>query len=266
MPHPSYVHGASAIPLIGLPISRYFADACRRHADRPALIVPYQHVRWSYAELAGQVDRLACSLIRLGLQPGERVGIWSQNNSEWVLAQFATARAGLVLVNINPAYRRAELEYALNKVGCAALIVSPGFKSSDYLDMLYDLAPEWKNGTPGRLTSARLPSVRLVIRLGDSSSRGMLNFSALLVEPADGEREALESLNERIQFDDPVNIQFTSGTTGSPKGATLSHHNILNNGFFVAEAMRLTADDRLCIPVPLYHCFGMVLGNLACLT
>ena len=266
MPHPSYVHGASAIPLIGLPIGRYFADACRRHADRPALIVPYQHVRWSYAELAGQVDRLACSLIRLGLQPGERVGIWSQNNSEWVLAQFATARAGLVLVNINPAYRRAELEYALNKVGCAALIVSPGFKSSDYLDMLYDLAPEWKNGTPGRLTSARLPSVRLVIRLGDSSSRGMLNFSALLVEPADGEREALESLNERIQFDDPVNIQFTSGTTGSPKGATLSHHNILNNGFFVAEAMRLTADDRLCIPVPLYHCFGMVLGNLACLT
>lgn len=266
MPHPSYVHGASAIPLIGLPIGRYFADACRRYADRPALIVPYQHVRWTYAELAEQVDRLACSLIRLGLQPGERVGIWSQNNSEWVLAQFATARAGLVLVNINPAYRRAELEYALNKVGCAALIVSPGFKSSDYLDMLYDLAPEWKNGTPGRLSSARLPSVRLVIRLGDSTSRGMLNFSALLTGPADGERKALETLNERIQFDDPVNIQFTSGTTGSPKGATLSHHNILNNGFFVAEAMRLTADDRLCIPVPLYHCFGMVLGNLACLT
>ncbi|MCZ4305917.1 AMP-binding protein [Zoogloeaceae bacterium G21618-S1] len=266
MTHASYVHGAAAQPLIGETIGRYFDAACARYAAHEALVVRHQNVRLSYTELKLKVDALACSLIRLGLTPGERIGIWSQNNLEWALTQFATAKAGLVLVNINPAYRRAELEYALNKVGCRALILSPAFKSSDYLEMLTDLAPELATCQPGALRSERLPALEMVIRMGAVQSHGMLNFDDLLSAPSLPELQALEALGETLQFDDPINIQFTSGTTGNPKGATLSHHNILNNGFFVGEAIGLSEADRLCIPVPLYHCFGMVMGNLGCLT
>ena len=263
---PSYVHGTSATPLIGQTIGQYFDQACARHAGQEALVVRHQNIRLSYAELRLKVDALACGLRRLGLEPGERVGIWSQNNYEWTLTQFATAKAGLVLVNINPAYRRSELEYALNKVGCRALILSPSFKSSDYLAMLADLAPELGHCEPGLLRAHRLPSLEIVIRLGSARSAGMLNFDELLRQPDRDEAYALAELGERLQFDDLINIQFTSGTTGNPKGATLSHHNILNNGYFVGEAIRLTEGDRVCIPVPLYHCFGMVMGNLGCLT
>ena len=266
MTHASYVHGAAAQPLIGETIGRYFDSACARYGAHEALVVRHQNVRLSYAELKLKVDALACSLIRLGLKPGERIGIWSQNNLEWALTQFATAKAGLVLVNINPAYRRAELEYALNKVGCRALILSPAFKSSDYLEMLSDLAPELATCKPGALRSERLPALEMVIRMGEAQSHGMFNFDTLLSAPSLPQLQALEALGDTLQFDDPINIQFTSGTTGNPKGATLSHHNILNNGFFVGEAIGLGEADRLCIPVPLYHCFGMVMGNLGCLT
>ncbi|HQU87909.1 MAG TPA: AMP-binding protein, partial [Denitromonas sp.] len=266
MTHASYVHGAAAQPLIGETIGRYFDSACARYGAHEALVVRHQNVRLSYAELKLKVDALACSLIRLGLKPGERIGIWSQNNLEWALTQFATAKAGLVLVNINPAYRRAELEYALNKVGCRALILSPAFKSSDYLEMLSDLAPELATCKPGALRSERLPALEMVIRMGEAQSHGMFNFDTLLSAPSLPQLQALEALGDTLQFDDPINIQFTSGTTGNPKGATLSHHNILNNGFFVGEAIGLSEADRLCIPVPLYHCFGMVMGNLGCLT
>ncbi|NML28578.1 AMP-binding protein [Zoogloea dura] len=262
----SYVHGASDKRLIGQTIGRYFDEACARHGTREALVVRHQKVRLSYAELRLKVDALACSLIRLGLAPGERIGIWSQNNLEWTLTQFAAAKAGLVLVNINPAYRRSELEYALNKVGCRALILSPAFKSSDYLAMLGDLAPELGHCEPGLLRAHALPSLEIVIRMGGERTPGMLNFDDLLASPSRDELGELELLGEKLQFDDPINIQFTSGTTGNPKGATLSHHNILNNGFFVGEAIRLVPGDRVCIPVPLYHCFGMVMGNLGCLT
>ncbi len=262
----SYVHGASAEPLIGSTIGAYFDAVCARHAGGEALVVSHQGARLSYAALRDEVDRLACGLIRLGLQPGDRVGIWSQNNLEWVLTQFATAKAGLVMVNINPAYRRAELEYALNKVGCRALILAPSFKASNYLEIISDLAPELARSTPGRLRSSRLPQLEMVVRLGQEVSAGMLNFDSLRTPASATELEALQARGALLQFDDPINIQFTSGTTGAPKGATLSHHNILNNGYFIGEAMRLTSADRLCIPVPLYHCFGMVLGNLACLT
>ena len=262
----SYVHGASAKPLIGQTIGRFFDEACARHAEREALVVRHQDVRLTYAQLKSKVDALACGLMRLGLAPGERIGIWSQNTLEWTLTQFATAKAGLVLVNINPAYRRSELEYALNKVGCRALVLSPAFKSSNYLEMVADLAPELGHCEPGLLRSHRLPSLEMVIRMGADSSPGMISFDELLRAPNREELTALAVLSEKLQFDDPINIQFTSGTTGHPKGATLSHHNILNNGFFVGEAIKLVAGDRLCIPVPLYHCFGMVMGNLGCLT
>ncbi|WP_345794095.1 AMP-binding protein [Thauera sp. JM12B12] len=262
----SYVHGASDKQLIGQTIGRFFDDACARHAEREALVVRHQNVRLTYAQLKSRVDALACGLMRLGLAPGDRIGIWSQNNMEWALTQFATAKAGLVLVNINPAYRRAELEYALNKVGCRALVLSPAFKTSNYLEMIADLAPELGHCEPGLLRSHRLPSLEMVIRMGADSSPGMLNFDDLLRAPSREELTALAVLSEKLQFDDPINIQFTSGTTGHPKGATLSHHNILNNGFFVGEAIKLVPGDRLCIPVPLYHCFGMVMGNLGCLT
>ena len=262
----SYVHGASDKKLIGQTIGRFFDEACARHAEREALVVRHQNVCLTYAQLKSRVDALACGLMRLGLAPGDRIGIWSQNNMEWALTQFASAKAGLVLVNINPAYRRAELEYALNKVGCRALVLSPAFKTSNYLEMIADLAPELGHCEPGLLRSHRLPSLEMVIRMGTDTSPGMLNFDELLRAPSREELTALAVLSEKLQFDDPINIQFTSGTTGHPKGATLSHHNILNNGYFVGEAIKLVPGDRLCIPVPLYHCFGMVMGNLGCLT
>ncbi|OHX14567.1 AMP-binding protein [Chromobacterium sphagni] len=265
MQQASYAQGAGSPPLLELTIGRFFDQACARHGERPALLARQQGIRWSYAELRQRVDSLACGLLRLGLQPGERVGIWSQNRAEWVLMQFASAKAGLVLVNINPAYRRAELEYALNKTACRALVLSPSFKSSDYVEMMRQLAPELDHCQPGRLQAARAPDLRWVVRIGQQALPGMLPFSALLAEPESGELAALQALGETLQFDEAVNIQFTSGTTGQPKGATLSHRNILNNAWFVGAAMRLSEEDRLCIPVPLYHCFGMVMGTLCCL-
>ena len=236
------------------------------HAEREALIVPHQHVRWTYADLKRRVDELALGLMRLGLEPGDRLAIWSPNCAEWILAQFASAKAGLVLVNVNPAYVRSELDYSLNKVECKALILAPHFKKVDYIAILQSLSPEMRDASTHEWRSASLPSLRSVIRLGLERTPGMFNFDELL-QPADP--DDLARLSERgaqLQFDDPINIQFTSGTTGAPKGATLTHHNILNNGFFVGEAVHLTPDDRVCIPVPLYHCFGMVIGSLGCMT
>jgi fatty-acyl-CoA synthase len=265
-PAPSYDHGASSTKLIGDTIGVYFDKQVAAHRGRPALIVRHQQVRWSWGELQERVDALAAGLLALGLEPGDRIGIWSQNCAEWVLTQFATAKAGLVLVNVNPAYRRAELEYALNKAGCKALILSPALKTSNYIEILTDLAPELAASKPGNLHARALPALRMVIRLGKERTPGMLNFDDVAKGGTAAERQRIEALAGQLQFDQPINIQFTSGTTGFPKGATLTHHNILNNGYFIGEAMRLQPEDKLCIPVPLYHCFGMVLGNLACMT
>jgi len=262
----SYVHGAHETPLIGETIGAYLDMIAARYGQHDALIVAHQNVRWSYSQFNERVHRLAAGLLKLGLQPGDRVGIWSQNCAEWVLTQFATAKAGLIMVNINPAYRRSELEYVLDKVSCSALILSPSFKSSDYLAIVQDVVPEIAASRAGQLQSARLPQLRHVIRLGQHATPGMHNFDALMEGIAEADLAHLQEVSATLQFDDAVNIQFTSGTTGAPKGATLTHHNILNNGFFIGEAMRLCERDRLCIPVPLYHCFGMVLGNLACVT
>jgi fatty-acyl-CoA synthase len=262
----SHSRGATTPPLQDLTIGAALAATAAAHANREALVVPHQAVRWTWAQLAERVDELAAGLLALGLQPGDRVGVWAPNCAEWVLTQFATARAGLVLVNVNPAYRRSELEYALNKVGCQALVLAPALKTSDYLAIVNDLAPELATRAPGQLQSATLPSLRWVIRLGDAATAGMLNFNALPGLATAASRAQLAAIAPTLHCDDAINIQFTSGTTGHPKGATLTHRNILNNGYFVGEAIRLTPDDRLCIPVPLYHCFGMVMGNLGCLT
>ncbi|WP_369792141.1 AMP-binding protein [Herminiimonas sp. CN] len=257
--------GARDIPLIEQTIGDFFDAMAARLPEHEALVSCHQQLRYTYRQLQTETRRLASALLQLGLQRGDRIGIWSHNNAQWLLTQLATAQIGAVLVNINPAYRLAELEYALNKVGCKALIAMPEFKHSNYIEMIQALAPELAGSTPGALVCARLPDLKTVIHLGQQSVPGMLRF-ADFIATGDAQDARLAQVAATLDARDPINIQFTSGTTGFPKGATLTHRNILNNGFFVGEAMRLTEQDRLCIPVPLYHCFGMVLGNLACLT
>jgi fatty-acyl-CoA synthase len=249
----SYVSGTSTVPLLGETIGVHFDRAAARYANREALVVRHQGIRWTYAELKERVDGLAAGLLALGLHPGDRIGIWSPSNAEWVVTQFATAKSGLILVNINPAYRLAELEYALRQSGCKALITAHGWKTSDYLKMIRSV---W----PG------LPHLHTVIHLAPEPQPDMLAFWDVARSGGARSEQRLALLAGELQFDDAVNIQFTSGTTGLPKGATLTHHNLLNNAFFAGEIMGLGEGDRLCIPVPMYHCFGMVLGTLACLT
>ena len=267
---PSHARGATEPPLIEQTIGALFDALVERYPEREALVVAHQQRRYTYRQLQTEANRLASALLGLGLSPGDRVGIWSHNNAEWVLMQLATAKAGLVLVNINPAYRTAEVEYALNKVDCKALVTMPRFKTSDYIGMLRELAPEWAHAKAGEpLESQTLPHLKHAIWIdvaGEGADEpGFMRFSDLIQrgDPAD---ERVARIARLLHPRDPINVQFTSGTTGFPKGATLTHRNILNNGFFIGEAMKLTHEDRLCIPVPLYHCFGMVLGNLAVLT
>jgi len=265
----SEASGATDKPLIEQTLGDFFRDMARRQPDREALVSAHQGLRYTYSQLHAESRKLASALLGLGLSKGDRIGIWSHNNAEWVLMQFATAQVGLVLVNINPAYRTAEVEYAINKVGCKAIVTMPSFKTSDYLGMLRELAPELATSSPGELQVGRLPTLRTVVWIDEAGKGeeqpGMLRFSTLLAR-GDAADARIDAIAAELRNTDPINIQFTSGTTGFPKGATLTHRNILNNGFFIGECMRLTPEDRLCIPVPLYHCFGMVLGNLACVT
>lgn len=249
----SYVHGTSEVPLLGETIGANFDRTAATWPDIEALVVRHQRIRWTWAELHRRVNAFAAGLLGHGLQRGDRVGIWSPNNAEWIITQYATAKAGLILVNINPAYRSTELEHALRTSGCRALIIARKFKSADYLALVRAIPAEG------------VPDLRTLILIGEPEN-GTVAFDDVV---RDGERRDAGELVARmdsVQFDDAVNIQFTSGTTGAPKGATLTHHNILNNALFVALGMNLQQGDRLCVPVPLYHCFGMVMASLACVT
>jgi len=261
----SYMCGDATQALIYDTIGNCFDQTVERFPDQEALIVKHQDIRWSYRELQQKIDELATGLLELGIEPGDRVGIWGPNSYEWVLTQFATAKIGAIMVCLNPAYRVYELEYALNKVECKAIITAEFFKTSDYLGMLKELAPELASANPYALNLEQLPHMRLMIRMGDEVTAGMLNFSQVCDLNSGDAQQRLQALKTQLQPDDAINIQFTSGTTGRPKGATLTHCNILNNAALTAEAMRFTENDRLCIPVPLYHCFGMVLASLSCI-
>lgn len=262
----SYKCGAAAEPLVYDTIGNLFDDTVARFPDSAALIVPHQNIRWTYRQYQQEVDRLATGLLAIGIAPGDRVGIWAPNCYEWCLTQFATAKIGAILVCINPAYRLYELEYALNKVQCRAIISAEAFKTSRYLEMLQTLAPELPSCELGQLQAEKLPHLEMVIRLGEDQTPGMYNFSAVCSSGGDAQTARLTELASTLSPDDAINIQFTSGTTGSPKGATLSHCNVLNNGKVNGDVMGLSERDKVCIPVPLYHCFGMVIGNLGCVT
>ncbi len=262
----SHVVGDRTRPLLEQTIPARLAETVARFGAREAAVFCAEGTRLTWREFADEIDRLAAGLLALGIGRGDRVGIWSPNRREWLLTQFATARIGVVLVNINPSYRLYELEYALNKVGCRALITAAVFKSSDYLGMIRELAPELDEAMPGGLKAARLPALTTVIRMGDGRSPGMFGFQEVMELGRAEERARLDAVSAGLDPDDAINIQFTSGTTGAPKGATLSHRNILNNAHFVTQTMNFTEADRLAIPVPLYHCFGMVMGTLGCVT
>ena len=243
----SYASGPADRPLLGETIGANLERTAAAHPEREALVVRHQDVRWTYAELDARVDRVARALMAAGLEPGDRMGIWAPNCAEWVLVQYASAKAGVILVNVNPAYRTSELAFVLEQSGCRLLVAARAFKGSDYVAMVEEVRP-------------RCATLEQVVFL-DSPDWDALLARADAVSPA-----ALRERAGALQFDDPINLQYTSGTTGFPKGATLSHHNILNNGYFVAEACGCTPADRVCIPVPFYHCFGMVMGNLGCTT
>jgi len=262
----SYAYGTSSQPLLGMTIGEKFDQACQQYADQDAVVSVHQNVRLSYKQLQDQVNAFACSLLQLGLEKGDRIAIWSPNCVEWTITQFAAFKAGMILVNLNPAYKSSELEYVLNKVSCRALVIAPQFKSSNYQEILTKIAPEIIQSTDKLLSSQKLPHLKHIIKIDHEQHTGIHRFADLLPQPTAAQLDQLQAIAADLQFDETINIQFTSGTTGNPKGTMLTHNNILNNGYFVGEAIHLTPQDRVCISVPLFHCFGMVMGNLACIT
>jgi len=258
----SYVCGDVDTPLLVDTIGSAFDRAVERHGDSTALVVSHQQVVWSYAELASNVEAFAAGLLTLGLVKGDRIGIWAPNCVEWTVTQYAAAKLGLILVNLNPAYRVTEIEFALNKAGCRALVLADRFKASNYIQMLRTLAPELASSVPGKLKAERLPNLEIVIQLGSESLRGVFRFDEIRTLGKDVDRQRLVDAAARLDCDDPINIQFTSGTTGSPKGATLSHRNLLNSAYFTGRICGISPSDAICVPLPLYHVFGMAIGNL----
>ncbi|MFC3712907.1 AMP-binding protein [Sphingoaurantiacus capsulatus] len=261
----SLVRGDTGTPLFELTIGQVLGRAAASWPDDIAVVSSHQDIRLTFRELKAAADRMAKGLIAMRLAPGARIGIWSPNRIEWVVTQYAAARAGLILVCINPAYRSSELEHALNLVGCEALVMAERFKTSDYVAMLRELAPELDAATPGGLRAARLPALRWVVLIGGASPAGMIGFDDVAARGAAVDDPTLDERQATVGLDDPTNIQFTSGTTGRPKGATLTHRNLVNNAFFNGQRQGLARGDIVCVTVPLYHCFGMVAGSLCCM-
>ncbi|MFJ9992061.1 AMP-binding protein [Pseudomonas putida] len=266
MPQPSYFQGERSKPLLSHCIGDAFDATVARFPDREALVVRHQQLRYTWRQLADAVDQHARALMALGVQAGDRLGIWAPNCAEWCITQFASAKIGAILVNINPAYRSSELDYALSQSGCRWVICADAFKTSDYHAMLCDLVPGLSACKPGAVHCERLPELRGVISLALKPPPGFLAWCDLQARAGEVSVGALGRRQASLRPSEPINIQYTSGTTGFPKGATLSHNNILNNGYMVGESLRLTEHDRLVVPVPLYHCFGMVMANLGCMT
>ncbi|XP_045925273.1 medium-chain acyl-CoA ligase ACSF2, mitochondrial-like [Micropterus dolomieu] len=259
----SYAHGTSSTSLLHSTIAETLQNTVERWPDREAVVFVEDGVRKTFAQFNQDVDQAAAGLLALGLQKGDRLGMWGPNTYEWILFQFATAKAGVILVSVNPAYQLQEVEFALRKVGCKAIVCPAQFKTQKYCDMLRQICPEIESSAPGDIKSARLPDLRSVIVL-DSRQPGMLHFDDVMQAGSSQYMQQLQDLQKKLSFDDPINIQFTSGTTGAPKGATLSHHNMINNAYFVGKRVGYTwrPHTRVCLPVPLYHCFGSVGGGL----
>ncbi len=262
----SYDCGISSYPLLGQTIGEMFNDIAHRYPQTDAVVSVHQGIRWTYKEFLDQVNGFARGLMALGVEKGDRVGIWAMNYAEWVVVQFATAKIGAIMVNINPAYRTYELEYVLKQAEIQTLIIQGRFKTSDYVGMFYEACPEAYESRPGKTNLEKLPFLKNVIFMGDIPYNGMFTWDEIVKKGHEISTDELLAREEALDFDDPINIQYTSGTTGFPKGVVLSHHGVMNNGYIIGEGMGFSEKDRLCIPVPFYHCFGMVLSNLACVT
>jgi fatty-acyl-CoA synthase len=262
----SYTCGTSAVPLLGMTIGEMVDSIAAKYPDNEAVVSVHENIRWTYREFLGRVNRVARGLMGLGVEKGDRVAIWAMNYADWIVVQFATSRIGAIMVNINPAYRTYELEYVLRQAEIQTLIVQGRFKTSDYVGMFYEACPGAYEAKPGKISSEKFPFLKNVIFLGDIPYSGMYTWGDFLKKADEIPTDEMVRRGEELSFDDPINIQYTSGTTGFPKGVVLTHHSVLNNGFIIGEGMGFTEKDRLCIPVPFYHCFGMVLSNLASVT
>jgi fatty-acyl-CoA synthase len=262
----SYASGTSTFPLLGVSIGEMLDNISAKYPNTEAIVSVHQDIRWTYGEFSEKVNQVARGLMGMGVEKGDRVGIWAMNHAEWVIVQFATAKIGAIMVNINPAYRTYELEYALKQSEIQTFIIQGRFKTSDYVGMFYEACPEAYEAKPGRISSDKFPFLKTAIFLGDIPYHGMFTWNELLKKAEEITNDELIERGDMLAFDDAINIQYTSGTTGFPKGVVLTHHGVLNNGYIIGEGMGFTEKDRLCIPVPFYHCFGMVLSNFACVT
>jgi fatty-acyl-CoA synthase len=262
----SYTCGTSEFPLLGMTMGEMIDHIAARYPENEAIVSVHQNIRWTYKEFLSQVNLVARALMGLGVDKGDRVGIWAMNHAEWIVIQFATAKIGAIMVNINPAYRTYELEYALKQSEIQTLILQGRFKTSDYVGMFYEACPEAYEQKPGRISSEKFPFLKNVVFMGNIPYNGTFTWDEFIKKADDITMDELVERGEALTFDDPINIQYTSGTTGFPKGVVLTHHGVLNNGYIIGEGMGFTEKDRLCIPVPFYHCFGMVLSNMASAT